>query len=127
MPFTHLHVHTQYSLLDGAARIGALIERTRELQRATRNIRMRALVFDAAGFVEKLRRLRHAPPAEEHLARFYRFLRLGAALCIAVIDQKNIGARGRSHERLRWSMAGRSRLPSTTRKMRIPSRPGSGL
>ncbi len=31
MPFTHLHVHTQYSLLDGAARIGELVLRAKEL------------------------------------------------------------------------------------------------
>ncbi|MDL2258217.1 DNA polymerase III subunit alpha [Eubacteriales bacterium OttesenSCG-928-K08] len=30
MSFTHLHVHTQYSLLDGAARIGELVMRTKE-------------------------------------------------------------------------------------------------
>lgn len=29
--FTHLHVHTQYSILDGAAEIGALIRKTKEL------------------------------------------------------------------------------------------------
>ncbi|MCW5206611.1 PHP domain-containing protein, partial [Desulfobulbus sp. F5] len=28
--FTHLHVHTQYSMLDGAIRIGDLIEKTKE-------------------------------------------------------------------------------------------------
>ncbi len=31
MAFTHLHVHTEYSLLDGAARIKDLIARTKEL------------------------------------------------------------------------------------------------
>lgn len=29
--FTHLHVHTEYSLLDGAARIKELVKRTKEL------------------------------------------------------------------------------------------------
>ena len=29
--FTHLHVHTQYSLLDGAARINELVARAKEL------------------------------------------------------------------------------------------------
>ena len=28
--FTHLHVHTQYSLLDGAARINELVARAKE-------------------------------------------------------------------------------------------------
>ena len=31
MSFTHLHVHTEYSLLDGAARIGDLVSRAAEL------------------------------------------------------------------------------------------------
>lgn len=31
MPFTHLHVHTEYSLLDGSAKIEELIARTKEL------------------------------------------------------------------------------------------------
>ncbi len=31
MAFTHLHVHTEYSLLDGAARIGDLVSRAKEL------------------------------------------------------------------------------------------------
>ena len=31
MSFAHLHVHTEYSLLDGASRIKELIRRTKEL------------------------------------------------------------------------------------------------
>ena len=31
MAFTHLHVHTEYSLLDGAARIKDLVARAKEL------------------------------------------------------------------------------------------------
>ena len=31
MAFTHLHVHTEYSLLDGAARIRDLAARVKEL------------------------------------------------------------------------------------------------
>ncbi|MBQ3925213.1 MAG: DNA polymerase III subunit alpha, partial [Firmicutes bacterium] len=31
MAFTHLHVHTQYSLLDGAAKIGEVVKRAKEL------------------------------------------------------------------------------------------------
>ena len=29
--FVHLHVHTEYSMLDGAARLGKLFERTAEM------------------------------------------------------------------------------------------------
>ena len=31
MAFTHLHVHTEYSLLDGAARIKGVVSRAKEL------------------------------------------------------------------------------------------------
>jgi DNA polymerase-3 subunit alpha len=31
MAFTHLHLHTEYSLLDGACRIGPLMNRLKEL------------------------------------------------------------------------------------------------
>ena len=31
MAFAHLHVHTEYSLLDGASRIKELVRRTKEL------------------------------------------------------------------------------------------------
>ena len=30
-PFTHLHVHTEYSLLDGSAKIKELVQRVKEL------------------------------------------------------------------------------------------------
>ena len=31
MPFTHLHVHTEFSLLDGACRIRDIAKRAKEL------------------------------------------------------------------------------------------------
>ena len=31
MAFSHLHVHTEYSLLDGAARIGKIVETAKEM------------------------------------------------------------------------------------------------
>ena len=31
IPFTHLHVHTEYSLLDGSSKVKELIARTKEL------------------------------------------------------------------------------------------------
>jgi len=30
-PFTHLHLHTQYSLLDGAIKLGPLMERAKAM------------------------------------------------------------------------------------------------
>ena len=32
-PFAHLHIHTEYSLLDGACRIDQLMERVKEWDR----------------------------------------------------------------------------------------------
>ena len=31
MSFTHLHLHTEYSLLDGTCRIGQLVDSAKEL------------------------------------------------------------------------------------------------
>lgn len=31
LKFTHLHVHTEYSLLDGSAKISELVKRAKEL------------------------------------------------------------------------------------------------
>ena len=31
MGFAHLHLHTEYSLLDGACRLGPLVDRAKEL------------------------------------------------------------------------------------------------
>ena len=45
-PFVHLHLHTEYSLLDGACRLGPLMERVKELGQTA-----------AADDVEHLRRI----------------------------------------------------------------------
>src|SRR5690242_16342458 len=72
----------------------------RELHRTARNIAMRALIFDAAGFVQTLRRLGDAPAVGENLSGFDGLLRFGARFGIAVLDQKHIGAIGRRrHDR----------------------------
>ena len=49
-PFAHLHIHTEYSLLDGACRIDQLMERVKEwtdrhcLHRPRRNVRLCAVL-----------------------------------------------------------------------------------
>ena len=35
MSFTHLHVHTEYSLLDSACRLGGLLDRAKALGMVT--------------------------------------------------------------------------------------------
>ena len=49
MAFTHLHVHTEYSLLDGSSKIGELTARVKELEQRleqTKNPRERCLLQD---------------------------------------------------------------------------------
>ena len=52
-PFVHLHVHTQYSLLDGAIRIGDLVERARELRMPAIAITDHGTMFGAIEFYLK--------------------------------------------------------------------------
>ena len=57
MSFTHLHVHTEYSLLDGAARIKDLIARVKELGMNSVAITDHGVVQgfpDANHFIERL-------------------------------------------------------------------------
>ena len=50
MSFTHLHVHTEYSLLDGACRIQQLIQRIKELGQTAVAIADRGCMYGAVGF-----------------------------------------------------------------------------
>ena len=52
-PFVHLHVHTEYSLLDGAIRIGALLHRAREFQMNAVAMTDHGTMFGAATFYEQ--------------------------------------------------------------------------
>jgi len=49
-PFVHLHVHTQYSLLDGAIRIKDLVERAREFRMPAISITDHGNMFGAVEF-----------------------------------------------------------------------------
>ncbi|MBD8869232.1 DNA polymerase III subunit alpha [Nocardioides donggukensis] len=51
--FVHLHVHTEYSMLDGAARLGALAERTAELGMPAIAMTDHGNVFGAYEFYSK--------------------------------------------------------------------------
>jgi DNA polymerase-3 subunit alpha len=50
--FVHLHTHTEYSLLDGASRIGALFSRARELAMPALAITDHGTMFGALDFYE---------------------------------------------------------------------------
>lgn len=51
--FVHLHVHTEYSLLDGSSRIGDLLDRTKELGMDTIAITDHGAMFGVIDFYKK--------------------------------------------------------------------------
>ena len=51
--FVHLHVHTQYSLLDGAIRVGDLVERAKEYRMPAMAITDHGNMFGALEFYTK--------------------------------------------------------------------------
>jgi DNA polymerase-3 subunit alpha len=56
VPFTHLHLHTQYSLLDGAIKHDALFERLRSLGQEAIAMTDHGNLFGAVEFYEKAQR-----------------------------------------------------------------------
>lgn len=56
MSFTHLHVHTEYSLLDGASRIGDLVARAKELGMDSLAITDHGVMFGVIDFYRECRK-----------------------------------------------------------------------
>ncbi len=56
MAFTHLHVHTEYSLLDGAARIDKLVARAKELGMTSLAITDHGVMYGCVQFYEQCRK-----------------------------------------------------------------------
>jgi len=56
MAFTHLHVHTEYSLLDGAARIENLVGRAKELGMDSLAITDHGVMFGAVDFYKEAKK-----------------------------------------------------------------------
>ncbi|MBR5926718.1 MAG: PHP domain-containing protein, partial [Firmicutes bacterium] len=56
MAFTHLHVHTEYSLLDGACRIDKLLDRVKELGMDSCAITDHGVMFGAVQFYEQAKK-----------------------------------------------------------------------
>lgn len=52
MAFAHLHVHTEYSLLDGACRVEALARRAKELGFTSLAITDHGVMYGAVAFYE---------------------------------------------------------------------------
>ena len=53
MAFTHVHVHTEYSLLDGAARIDKVVKRAKELGMDSLAITDHGVIFDVVDFYKE--------------------------------------------------------------------------
>ncbi len=56
MAFTHLHVHTEYSLLDGACRIDKLLDRVQELGMTSCAITDHGVMYGAVQFYEQAKK-----------------------------------------------------------------------
>lgn len=56
MAFTHLHVHTEYSLLDGAARISELVSRAKELGMGSLAITDHGAMFGVIDFYKECKK-----------------------------------------------------------------------
>ncbi len=55
-PFTHLHLHTEYSLLDGANKISALVSRVKELGMTSVAMTDHGNMFGAIDFYQQMRK-----------------------------------------------------------------------
>ena len=56
MAFTHLHLHTEYSLLDGAARIRDVVSRAKELGMGSLSITDHGAMFGVVEFYKECRK-----------------------------------------------------------------------
>jgi DNA polymerase-3 subunit alpha len=80
--FVHLHLHTDYSLLDGAIKIGPLAKRAAELQMPAVAMTDHGNLYGALSFYHKMREAGVKPliGMEAYLARGSRHDRTGASL-----------------------------------------------
>ena len=56
MSFTHLHVHTQYSLLDGTCKLGKLLDKAKELGQTSLAITDHGAMYGAVEFYEEAKK-----------------------------------------------------------------------
>ena len=66
--FTHLHVHTEYSLLDGACRIGKLLDQVCELGQDSVAITDHGVMYGAVDFYKEAQKRGIHPEPEFELA-----------------------------------------------------------
>ncbi len=79
-PFVHLHLHTEYSLLDGFTRIGSLFERCRELEMPAVAITDHGVMFGAVEFYKAAKKagVKAIIGCEAYVAPRSRFDRAGS-------------------------------------------------
>ena len=79
--FTHLHVHTEYSLLDGSAKIGELLDRAKELGMDSLAITDHGAMFGAVEFYKaaKERGIRPIIGCEVYVAKGSRLKKEGSS------------------------------------------------
>ena len=79
--FTHLHVHTEYSLLDGSAKIGELVERAKELGMDSLAITDHGAMYGVIEFYKKAKEVGIKPiiGCEVYVAPDSRFIKDGNA------------------------------------------------
>lgn len=56
-PFVHLHVHSEYSLLDGAARITDLVRRAGEYGMKSLALTDHGVMYGAIPFIKRVKRM----------------------------------------------------------------------
>lgn len=59
--FTHLHVHTQYSLLDGASKIDLLLARAKKLGMDSIAITDHGVMYGAVDFYQQAKKMNIKP------------------------------------------------------------------
>lgn len=61
MSFVHLHAHSEFSLLDGAAKVGGIVTRARELEQPAIAITDHGYMYGCAGFYQAARKAEMKP------------------------------------------------------------------
>ena len=110
MAFTHLHVHTEYSLLDGAAKIGHLVERAAELGMESLAITDHGVMYGAVEFYKACKAAGIKPiiGCEVYVAPRSRFDKDGLARCALVMHNAfYLAFQGRCHRNHQTSVAHR--------------------
>ena len=68
--FTHLHIHTEYSILDGACRIKPLIKHVKELGQTAMAITDHGVMYGAVAFFKEAQNVRSFAPEPSPKALF---------------------------------------------------------